>query len=241
MTISNQGRNRILALLLSLSLILTMGICTASPATAATAASVSKYNTVAKPVVDNFRANYDGSPADKIVGRAMWYMEYGFMKYGHTKYPTTGYIDCSNFVSLVYKDFGYPVTSACRNYNQVGKKVTGVYVKNGVMYGTSKLKPGDIFTFQRTTYISHVAMYVGMYKGKPCFIGTTKGFPTCIGIVRGFDNWYGDQFHSVRRVLPDSAFKSTTKITDKGPVIPAQYQIQPTRTIIMPSKLRTGF
>ncbi|MEQ8201709.1 MAG: NlpC/P60 family protein [Syntrophomonadaceae bacterium] len=241
MKISNRVKNRISALFLALSLILTMGVCAAPPATAATATSISKYNTVAKPVVDAFRSDYDGSPADKIVGRAIWYMEYGFMKYGHYKYPATGYIDCSNFVSLVYKDFGYPVTSACRNYNQVGTKVSGVYVKNGVMYGTGNLKPGDIFTFQRTTYISHVAMYVGMYKGEPCFIGTTKGFPTCIGIVRGFKNWYGDQFHSVRRVLPASAFKTTTKVTDRGPVIPAKYQIKPTKTIVMPSKLTAGF
>jgi hypothetical protein len=218
-----------------------MGLIATPSASAATAASISKYNTVAKPVVDSFRSNFNYSPAQKIVGRAIWYMEYGFMKYGHYKYPTTGYIDCSNFVSLVYKDFGYSVTSAARNYDQVGTKVTGVYIKNHVMYGTSKLKPGDIFTFMRTDYISHVAMYIGMFDGKPCFIGTTKGFPTCIGIVRGFNNWYGDQFHSVRRVLPSSAYIAGNPVTDRGPVIPAKYQITPTYKIVLPKNLTTGF
>ena len=234
-------KNRIIALLLSLSLVMTMGMFMAPPASAATASSISKYNTVAKPVVDSFRSNFNGSPADKIVGRAIWYMEYGFMKYDHYKYPTTGYIDCSNFVSLVYKDFGYSVTSAARNYDQVGTKVSGVYVKNGVMYGTDKLKPGDIFTFQRTTYISHVAMYIGMFNGKPCFIGTTTGYPTAIGIVVGFNNWYGQQFHDVRRVLPSSAYSPGSKVSDRGPVIPAKYQIKPDKPIILPKNLPAGF
>lgn len=241
MNFSTRIKNRIIAFLLALSLILTMGMVTIPSTMAATTSSTTKYNTVAKPVVDSFRTNFDGSLAQSVVGRAMWYMEYGFMKYGHYKYPSTGYIDCSNFVSLVYKDFGYSVTSACRNYDNVGVKVSGVYVKNGVLYGADKLKPGDIFTFQRTTYISHVAIYIGMYGGKPCFIGTTTGFPTAIGIVRGFNNWYGDQFHGVRRVLPASAYEPGGKFTVKAPVIPAKYQIKPTKPIIMPANLSKGF
>ena len=43
-----------------------------------------------KPIVDSFRAQFDGSLADSIVGRAIWYMEYGFIVYGHSKYATTG-------------------------------------------------------------------------------------------------------------------------------------------------------
>jgi cell wall-associated NlpC family hydrolase len=168
-------------------------------------------------------------------------MEYGYMVYGHSKYPTTGYIDCSNFVSLVYKDFGISVTSAARNYDQVGVKVAGVSIKNGTLIGADKLEPGDILTFERTNYISHVAMYIGIVNGKPCFICTTTGYPTAIGIVSGFNNWYGVQFHDVRRVLAPSAYAAGSKITAKGPVIPAKYVMKPTKPIIMPNNLPTGF
>ncbi|MDD3363558.1 MAG: NlpC/P60 family protein, partial [Syntrophomonas sp.] len=213
----------------------------APPATSTYTSNNSYYNSHAKPVVDSLRTSYDGSLSQALVGRAIWYMEYGYMVYGHSKYPTTGYIDCSNFVSLVYKDFGYSITSAARNYDSVGVKVTGVSVKNGTLVGADKLKPGDILTFQRTNYISHVAMYIGNVNGKPCFIGTTTGYPTAIGIVSGFNNWYGTQFHDVRRVLPASAYVAGGKITDKGPVIPAKYQIKQTKPIIMPKNLPTGF
>jgi len=234
-------KNRIIAFVLSLSLVLGMGMFMSPAAMAASSSSINKYNTTAKPIVNSLRTSFNGSLAQTIVGRAIWYMEYGYMVYGHSKYPTTGYIDCSNFVSLVYKDFGYSVTSAARNYDQVGVKVSGVSVKNGTLIGADKLKPGDILTFQRTNYISHVAMYIGNINGKPCFIGTTTGYPTAIGIVTGFNNWYGTQFHGVRRVLPASAYVAGGRITDKGPVIPAKYQIKPTKPIIMPKNLPTGF
>ncbi len=241
MKICTRPKNRIISFMLTLTLLAGMVMYTAPTAMAASSASITKYNTVAKPVVDSFRSSFKRSPAQTIVGRAIWYMRYGYMAYGHSKYPATGYIDCSNFVSLVYKDFGYPITSAARNYDRVGVKVPGVYIKNGTLIGANKLKPGDIFTFQRTNYISHVAMYIGNFNGQPCFIGTTTGYPTAIGIVSGFNNWYGRQFHSVRRVLPASAYVAGNKITDKGPVIPTKYQIKPTKRIIMPKNLHAGF
>ncbi len=237
---STRVNNRIVALVLALSLVFGMGMVV-PPAVMAASSSTSLNSTVGKPVIESFRDNFDGSLAQTIVGRAIWYMEYGNMVYGHTKYPTTGYIDCSNFVSLVYKNFGYSVTSTARNYDSVGVRVSGVYVSNGVLKGVDKLKPGDILTFQRTDYISHVAMYIGKFNGKPCFIGTTKGYPTAIGIVSGFHNWYGTQFHSVRRVLPASAYKAGGKITDKGPVIPARYAMKATKPIILPEDLTAGF
>jgi len=238
---TTKAKNRIIVFFLTLSLVLGMEMLMSPAAMAAGSSNTSKYNNTAKPVVNSLRTNFNGSLAQTIAGRAIWYMEYGYMVYGHSKYATTGYIDCSNFVSLVYKDLGYNITTTARKYDQVGVKVSGVYVKNGTLAGASKLKPGDIFTFQRTNYISHVAMYIGNVNGKPCFIGTTKGYPTAIGIVIGFNNWYGKQFHSVRRVLPTSAYVSGGKITDKGPVIPAKYQIKPNKTIIMPKNLSAGF
>jgi len=217
-----------------------------------TAASISHYNKHEKPIVDSFRKNFDGSLAQTLVGRAIWYMEYGFMKYGHSKYPTTGYIDCSNFVSLVYKDFGYSITSAAKNYGSVGKKVAGVYsqkipgTSKYTLVGIEKLKPGDIFTFWNSdaparTHIGHVAIYMGKINGKPCIINTCKGNPTAIGIIDDFSYWYGSNLIEVRRVLPNSAYVPGNKITDKGPVIPAKYQIKPDKPIIMPKDLRTGF
>lgn len=241
MKISTKSKNRIITFFLSLSLVLGMGMFMSPAVMAASSSSISNYNHNLKPIVDSFRTSFNRSPAQTIAGRAIWYMEYGYMVYGHSKYSTTGYIDCSNFVSLVYKDFGYSVTSAARNYDQVGVKVSGVSVKNGTMIGADKLKPGDILTFERTNYISHVAMYIGNINGKPCFIGTTTGYPTAIGIVSGFHNWYGTQFHNVRRVLTTSAYAAGGKFTDKGPVIPAKYQIKPTKPIILPKNLPAGF
>lgn len=217
-----------------------------------TAASISHYNSHEKPVVDAFRAKYDRSPAQALVGRAIWYMEYGYMKYGHTKYASTGYIDCSNFVSLVYKDFGYSITSAAKNYGSVGTKVEGVYsqkIPGSLKYtlvGVDKLKPGDIFTFWNSdaparTHIGHVAIYMGEINGKPCIINTCSGNPTAIGIINSFSYWYGESLIEVRRVLPASAHVTGGKYTDLGPVIPAIYQIKPDKPIILPQGLGTGF
>lgn len=210
------------------------------PSEAIAASSTSRI-AISKKIVNALRTNFNGSLSHSIVGRAIWYMEYGYIKYGHNSYARTGYCDCSQFISMVYKDFGYSITSASRKYNKVGKKVSGVYVRNGVLVGAQKLKLGDILTFQRADHITHVAMYIGIYNDKPCFIGTTSGYPTAIGIVVGFNNWYGKQFHDVRRVLPNSAYTPGGKINDQGPVIPAKYRIKPTQPILMPNKLAVGF
>jgi len=221
-------------------------------AKAPTAVSISNYNTHEKPIVDSFRENFNGSPAQTLVGRAIWYMEYGFMKYGHTKYAGTGYIDCSNFVSLVYKDFGYSITSTAKNYGSVGVKVEGVYSKKipgtskYTLVGTENLKPGDIFTFWNSdeparTHIGHTAIYMGIINGKPCIINTCSDRPTAIGIINSFSYWYGSSLIEVRRVLPASAYVAGNKITDLGPVIPAIYQIKPNKAIVMPKNLVIGF
>ncbi|MEQ8174021.1 MAG: NlpC/P60 family protein [Syntrophomonadaceae bacterium] len=231
-------KNRIIAYLLILTFMVGNGVVSTAPAQAATSTS-SKVNSAA--IISSLRTNHNDSLASAIVGRAIWYMEYGYIKYGHTKYATTGYCDCSQFLSMVYKDYGYSITSASRKYDTVGVPVEGVYVKNGKLVGVEKLKPGDIFTFQRVDHITHVAMFIGMYGGKPCFIGTTSGYPTAIGIVSGFNNWYGDQFHGVRRVFTDKAYVPGGKITDRGPVIPAVYRIKPTQPVVMPKNLPTGF
>lgn len=252
MRIGTRVKNRIIAGMVALALVLGMGIFSVPPAMAATSSTITHYNQHEKPIVDTLRANYQGSLAEALVGRAIWYMEYGFMKYGHTKYATTGYIDCSNFVSLVYKDFGYTITSAAKNYYQVGTKVQGVYSKRipgtsrYTLVGVDKLKPGDIFLFWNSdaparTHIGHVAIYMGMVNGKPCIINTCKGHPTAIGIINSFSYWYGSSLIEVRRVLPSSAYKPDGQFTIRKPVIPAIYQIRPNKPIVMPQYLKAGF
>lgn len=137
------------------------------------------------------------------------------MVYGHSYrgYKWYGVIDCSNFTSLVYGDFGYNITTTARNYNTVGQKVSGVYSTkvNGTyqLKGTNNLKPGDIFTWygydNGKKYIWHVAIYMGMINGTPAVIGTKSGRPTAIGIVDDWSYWWGQNLYTVRRVLPESA------------------------------------
>jgi len=213
--------------------------------------------TVPVPVADSatmaaFRAAFDNSPAQALVARAIWYMKYGYMVYGHTKYPTTGYIDCSNFVSLVYKDLGYSITSAARKYNTVGQAVSGVYskkqtgsTKKYMLVGVDKLKPGDIMTFWKedssgNRYIGHVAIYMGKLNNKPAIIQTCKGNPTAIGITTSFTYWYGQHFAGARRVLSGSAYQPGASYQDLGPVIPAIYQMS-IGPVIMPRDLPQGF
>lgn len=113
-----------------------------------------------KVLADTFLADYNDSEAQALVARAIWYMENGYMIYGHSKYWDTGFVDCSNFVSLVYKDLGYSITSASKNYTSVGKKIAGVYsrkITGSTKYelvGTDNLQPGDYSRFGQTTVMA---------------------------------------------------------------------------------------
>lgn len=213
---------------------------------------VAHYNQHEVPAMTSLRDQYtNGSLAEAISARSIWYMQYGYMKYGHTLYAKTGYIDCSQFVSRVYGDFGIYITGASRKYTTVGTRVTGVYAKKlstgkYTLAGTDNLKVGDIFTFwakdsNGNKYISHVAMYVGKPNGKPTIINTMTGHPSTIGFVDNFSYWYGSNLYDVRRVLPSNAYvKGGAPINDKGPVIPAVYQM-PKGTVAMPGSLLKGF
>jgi hypothetical protein len=189
--------------------------------------------------------------AEAIGARAMWYMEYGYTVYGHPLYAKTGYIDCSQFISRVYGDFGINVTGVSRKYTSVGTVVPGVYAQklsngNYTLVGTEKLRVGDIFTFwakdsNGNKYISHAAMYIGRPNGQPTIINTMTGQPTSLGFVSNFSYWYGSNLYDVRRVLPSSAYyKGGAPINDKGPVIPAVYQMTKGK-VVMPGALAKGF
>lgn len=240
---------------LALTLLLLVAAYPSPPqATAGSSANVdtyrenyAKYTQNDEVLADAFLAGYNGSEAQALVARAIWYMENGYMIYGHSKYWDTGYIDCSNFVSLVYKDLGYKITSASKKYNTVGTRVPGVYSRKIAgtskyeLVGTENLRPGDIFTFWETnddgsgTHIGHVALYMGRINGKPAVIQTVKGRPTAIGILTSFQYWYGEHFEEARRVL-DSTSQSPGKVWSAvAPTIPAIYQLPPQRPILMPA------
>ena len=61
---------------------------------------------------------------------------------------------------MVYKDFGYSITSASRKYNQVGAVVPGCISPREYPGGLKKLKPGDIFTFWKKD--STGSKYIGL-------------------------------------------------------------------------------
>lgn len=203
------------------------------------------------PVVESFRSQYDGSLGDKVVARAIWYMEYGSMVYNHKKYAQTGQIDCSNFTQLVYGDFGYNITSASRKYTSVGTRLSGIYAKNDpgkdryTIVGLSKMQPGDIVAFWDAgrTHIGHVAIYMGIIDGQPRVIGTSDRHPTAIGIDDLENSWMGGRIHSVRRLLPSNAWSPSagSNYTVKKPTIPAQYFLKPQTNVIMPTNLTYGF
>ncbi|MGI5920174.1 MAG: S-layer homology domain-containing protein [Syntrophomonadaceae bacterium] len=199
-----------------------------------------------KKLADAFLINYNHSEAQALIARAIWYMENGYMVYGHSKYWDTGFIDCSNFVSLVYKDLGYSITSASKKYNQVGKKVAGVYsrkIEGSSKYelvGIKNLRPGDIFTFWAAdsdgngTHIGHVAIYMGEINGQPAIIQTVSERPTAIGITTSFKYWYGEHFLEARRVLDDDSQSPAKAWQASAPVIPAVYQLPPQKPVTMP-------
>ncbi|MTV50104.1 hypothetical protein GJ688_14095 [Heliobacillus mobilis] len=200
-------------------------------------------------------ASIDGSLADQLVERAIWYMDQGYMVYGHQYkgYKDYGIVDCSNFVSLIYGDFGFDITTTAKNYGTVGKRVTGVYAAKEGKYwtikGTENLRPGDIFTYWKTDsngkkYISHVSIYMGMIDGQPAVIGTADSKnPTAIGIVNDVRYWWGSNLFTVQRVLPESSWTPSKTIaghTAKAPVIPKKYQLPPQKPVIMPAQGNTA-
>lgn len=192
--------------------------------------------------VADFRSRYaalEGTLAYRVVDRAIWYMENGYFVYGHglDAYGKYGYEDCSGFTRLVYGDFGFPVTGTSKNYDSVGTKVEGVGHKqvNGKwqLTGIEQLQIGDILTWQQNDHISHVAIYMGTNRdGQPVVIGTRDGGnPTGLGTVDSWSYWWGEKFHSARRVLPAGALQGMAGHTEKPPVTPQSYVLPPQRTI----------
>ncbi|WP_027088165.1 NlpC/P60 family protein [Cohnella panacarvi] len=208
-------------------------------------------------LVDQYRkanAAIKNSTVDRLVERAFWYMEYGYIVYGGGKdsYLNYGLADCSEFVSLVYGDFGYSITDVAKAYDSVGTKVDGVYsakTADGRYYalgGVEKLRIGDILTWAKPdkagnrTEITHVAIYIGVYNGQPAFIGTvdqdTGRNPTAIGIINDLRFSWGENFNSARRLLPSIASFYNHQLPDhkqQPPVIPKSRVLEPTKKLLL--------
>jgi len=59
-------------------------------------------------------------------------------------------VDCSGFVQQIFKKFGYSLGRTSRDQARGGKKITA-----------SELKPGDLVFYGSSSYINHVAIYIG--------------------------------------------------------------------------------
>lgn len=192
--------------------------------------------------VADFRSKYAalaGTLSYQVVDRAIWYMKNGYFVYGHglDAYGKYGYEDCSGFTRLVFSDFGINISGTSSQYDSVGTKVEGVGHKliNGKwqLTGIEKLRVGDILTWQQNDHISHVAIYMGTNRnGQPVVIGTRDdGNPTALGTIDSWSYWWGEKFHSARRVLPYAASQGMAGYTKKPPVIPQSYVLPPQKAI----------
>jgi len=59
-------------------------------------------------------------------------------------------VDCSGFVLRVYEKFGYKLGRTSRDQARGGKRISA-----------SELKPGDLVFYGSSSYINHVAIYIG--------------------------------------------------------------------------------
>ncbi len=59
-------------------------------------------------------------------------------------------VDCSGFTQALYRKMGYSIPRTSRDQARGGRTVS-----------SSNLKPGDLVFYGRSSYINHVAMYIG--------------------------------------------------------------------------------
>lgn len=87
----------------------------------------------------------------KLVNYAKKYLGYRYV-WGGTSFSRDGGVDCSGFVKLVYREFGYTLQRTSREQAQRGTKIS-----------QSSLKPGDLVFYGNNSsgYINHVAIYIG--------------------------------------------------------------------------------
>lgn len=86
-----------------------------------------------------------------LVNFAKKYLGYRYV-WGGTSFSRDGGVDCSGFVKLVFKQFGYYLSRTSREQARGGRTIS-----------KSNLKPGDLVFYgnNSTGYINHVAIYIG--------------------------------------------------------------------------------
>lgn len=116
-----------------------------------------------------------------IVDYACKFVGYPYVYGGKT--DLTKGVDCSGFVNLVYKHFGYKVPSYSMNFLYAGVSVP-----------VEEIQPGDIVVYAAKDGIGHVAIYKG--DGKIVEAQSTKA-----GITDNRNLHNGRKILSVRRIL----------------------------------------
>ena len=91
----------------------------------------------------------------ELVNYAKKFLGYPY-KWGGNSFSADGGVDCSGFVRLVYKKYGYT------NIPRVSRE----QATSGKTISKSDLKPGDLVFYgnNSTGYINHVAIYIGNNK-----------------------------------------------------------------------------
>jgi hypothetical protein len=86
----------------------------------------------------------------KLVSYAKKYLGYRY-KWGGNSFSSDGGVDCSGFVRLVYRNYGYNnIPRTARDQARSGRTVS-----------RSNLKPGDLVFYGSSGNINHVAIYIG--------------------------------------------------------------------------------
>lgn len=95
------------------------------------------------------------STRSKLVNYAKKFLGYRYV-WGGNSFSKDGGVDCSGFVRLVYRQFGYNnLSRTSRDQARGGKSIS-----------KSNLKPGDLVFYGNNSsgYINHVAIYIGNNK-----------------------------------------------------------------------------
>lgn len=120
---------------------------------------------------------------EEVVNYALQFVGYPYVWGGKTS--LTGGVDCSGFVHLVYKNFGYKTVSYSMHFLNEGRAVS-----------VDEIMPGDIVVYERSSSgIGHVAIYIG--NGK-----IVEAQSTAAGITSN-RNLHCRGIIGVRRILPN--------------------------------------
>ena len=113
----------------------------------------SKYLTTEKPTVTAtsdtaaVSNNDSSSKGQEVANFALQYVGYPYVYGGNS---LTKGVDCSGFTQQVYLKFGYSLPRTAHQQSGVGSSVS-----------LNNLQPGDLLFYGSSSYIGHVAIYIG--------------------------------------------------------------------------------